>query len=151
MDIRPAIVGGALCAFILASSATAREWKEDLSRDEMRGETIRIVRTESEDRRAQFAVRRKNDRTDFMLTVPGEVITDCDDQDALIKFDDGKILPLMCDGSPSETVFVNYSIFNSKFLDAIAKSRRMIIEVHIYPSSTAQFIFDVAGFNPDGF
>lgn len=135
----------------------ASNWSYDSDRDEMRDTTTYYATVNSESEvnvgfpydaaKASITIRKRpSDGLSVLLQAPGQFLCRSYADDTIaVKFDDGPIQRFPC-GEPSDAstglLFIRSS---ARFVDALKKARRVIIEVEMYQAGAQQMTFQVEG------
>ena len=138
------------------------KWEYNTTKDEMRGVETKFATIVSENTvnfdfpydggsKLILTLRKKGNETDVMVTISkGQILCRIDGCEAAFKFDKGAVQSITMaepDNHASDVLFVMYDNTESKIINSLKNSKKLVIEVPFYQEGKKQFTFDVSGLN----
>lgn len=137
-----------------------QNWQYETSKDEMRGIESKFATTISTNTvdfdfpynggsKLILTLRKRGSEADVMVSITkGQILCGIQNCEAAFKFDDGAVQSITMsepDNHASDMLFVSYDKTESKIINQLKNSKKLVVEVPFYQEGRKQFTFDVSG------
>ena len=141
-------------------AANSQNWQYETSKDEMRGIESKFATTVSTNTvnfdfpynggsKLILTLRKRGSEVDVMVSITkGQILCGIQNCEAAFKFDGGSVQSITMsepDNHSSDMLFVSYDKTESKIINQLKSSKKLVIEVPFYQEGRKQFTFDVSG------
>lgn len=137
-----------------------KNWQYETSKDEMRGIESKFATTVSTNTvdfdfpynggsKLILTLRKRGSEVDVMVSITkGQILCGIQNCEAAFKFDGGAVQSITMsepDNHSSDMLFVSYDKTESKIINQLKSSKKLVVEVPFYQEGRKQFTFDVSG------
>lgn len=137
-----------------------KNWQYETSKDEMRGIESKFATTVSTNTvdfdfpynggsKLILTLRKRGSEVDVMVSITkGQILCGIQNCEAAFKFDGGAVQSITMsepDNHSSDMLFVSHDKTESKIINQLKSSKKLVVEVPFYQEGRKQFTFDVSG------
>lgn len=137
-----------------------KNWQYETTKDEMRGIESKFATTVSTNTvdfdfpynggsKLILTLRKRGSEVDVMVSITkGQILCGIQNCEAAFKFDGGAVQSITMsepDNHSSDMLFVSYDKTESKIINQLKSSKKLVVEVPFYQEGRKQFTFDVSG------